>query len=174
MKLIYTPIFFGIVGAGGVFVGSNPAYRFFELDELYKLVEPLLIITSSDLLPTILQVVIASGKSPNSIYCADAATLEVLGQPTSGKAAETHPSTDQSLVRPFGELLSHGEHEPLKIPDEETARTTMAAFFITSGTTGLPKAAMFSHYALINLQLSFTPDVPYEVNGHLYSALNDL
>ena len=165
---MYTPIFFGILGAGGVFVGSNPAYRFFELDELYKLVEPTLIITSSDLLPTILQVVIAEGKSPNSIYCANVATLEHFSHSTvSGKAAETQPSTDQSLVRPYEELLSHGEHELFRIPDQDTARTTLAAFFTTSGTTGLPKAAMFSHDALINLQLSFTPDVPYEVSSRL-------
>ena len=165
VQLIYTPIFFGILGAGGIFAGSNPAYGFFELDELYKLVEPTLIITSSDLLLTILRVVVAGGKSRSSIYCVDSATLEHFGQSTSfGKVTETQPSTDQSSVRPFEELLSHGEHEPLRIPDQETARTTLAAFFTTSGTTGLPKAATFSHDALINLQLSFTPDVPYEVS----------
>ncbi len=174
LQLIYTPIFFGILGAEGVFVGSNPAYRFFELDELYKLVEPTLIITSTDLLPIILQVVIAGGKSPSSIYCADAATFELVGQSTfSGKAAETQSSTDQSLTSPFEELLSHGEHEPFRILDQETARATLAAFFTTSGTTGLPKAATFSHDALINLQRSYTPDVPYEVSGRPDTPLSD-
>ena len=171
VQVIYSPIFFGIVGAGGVFIGSNPAYRFFELDQLCKLVEPTLVVTSSDLLPTVLEVANAGSILSSNIYCLDSTTFDLVGHSVSSqKKAEGNkviaPYTDRTKARAFEELLTHGEHDWIRIFDEAVARATPAALFTTSGTTGLPKAARFSHYAMVNHQLSFTPEVPYEVSSY--------
>ena len=47
------------------------------------------------------------------------------------------------------ELVKFGEADWVKFNDLETARTTTAARLFSSGTTGLPKAVMITHYNLI-------------------------
>lgn len=47
------------------------------------------------------------------------------------------------------ELLEHGEKEWMRFDDETTSRNTTAARLFSSGTTGLPKAAVISHYNLV-------------------------
>lgn len=46
-------------------------------------------------------------------------------------------------------LLQHGEEDWIRFDDLETAKTTQAARLFSSGTTGLPKAAVTSHYNLV-------------------------
>lgn len=43
----------------------------------------------------------------------------------------------------------YGEEDWVGIADEQTAKSTTAALFATSGTSGLPKVAALSHTALI-------------------------
>lgn len=51
--------------------------------------------------------------------------------------------------RSWRELLKHGEKDWVRFDDEKTSKTTTAARLFSSGTTGLPKAAVISHYNLI-------------------------
>ena len=49
----------------------------------------------------------------------------------------------------FRELLNHGEKDWERFDDEKTCKETTAARLFSSGTTGLPKAAILSHYNFI-------------------------
>ena len=51
--------------------------------------------------------------------------------------------------RCWSDLLQYGEQDWTRINDEETAKATIAVLQSTSGTTGLPKVAATSHYALV-------------------------
>lgn len=46
-------------------------------------------------------------------------------------------------------LQDHGHAEWHVFDDDVESKSTMAALMSTSGTTGLPKAAALSHYALV-------------------------
>jgi acyl-coenzyme A synthetase/AMP-(fatty) acid ligase len=48
------------------------------------------------------------------------------------------------------ELLTHGEKDWVRFDDEKTCKETTAARLFSSGTTGLPKAAVISHHNLIS------------------------
>lgn len=51
--------------------------------------------------------------------------------------------------QPWTELLEHGQQDWVRFDDVAISSTTTAAFLFSSGTTGLPKAAVVSHYNLI-------------------------
>jgi 4-coumarate--CoA ligase len=46
-------------------------------------------------------------------------------------------------------LLTHGEQDWVRFNGLEKCKNTTAALLFSSGTTGIPKAAMISHYNLI-------------------------
>ena len=63
-------------------------------------------------------------------------------------------------------MLRHGEHDWIRISDETTAKSTIAALQPTSGTTGLPKVATTSHYALVaaGVAMRVSVQIPYKVS----------
>lgn len=67
-------------------------------------------------------------------------------------------------------LLEHGEQPWHTFDDIQEAKRTPAALACTSGTTGLPKVAVLSHYHYVaqSVQLADSSSKPYEVlNPHL-------
>ena len=67
----------------------------------------------------------------------------------------------------WSELLEHGEQDWIRFNDQKISSTTPAALLFSSGTTGLPKAAVLSHYNLVAQHtLAVAPDkAPWEVRS---------
>ena len=142
-------LFLGIVGAGGCFTGSNPAYTPSELSHHIQNTKARFVITESELLPKIALAADVSGVSASNIYLFDAPKLD----------APVHCS-------PVQELLKHGEADWVTFTNEDEAKTTIVALLSTSGTTGLPKAAMISHYSCVaeSMVLADSARKPYDVS----------
>ncbi|KAH0287772.1 AMP-binding enzyme [Aureobasidium namibiae CBS 147.97] len=104
-SILYPLLYYSIIGAGGVFVASNPAYKTLELEHLISITSPKFFITEA------------------------AGLLDIV-----------LPTTKTAI--PLAETLA-------AINDEQTARSTIAVLQSTSGTTGVPKVAASSHYALV-------------------------
>ncbi|KAI4719802.1 acetyl-CoA synthetase-like protein [Aureobasidium sp. EXF-10727] len=130
--ILYPILYYGIIGAGGVFVGSNPAYKTLELNHLLSITEPKFLVVEADLLECALPVIEASIPAARTLIF-------------STKTGEPRPND----LKCWSSLLQHGEHDWIRVNDKDTAKSTIATLQSTSGTTGLPKVAATSHYALV-------------------------
>ncbi|KAJ5688520.1 hypothetical protein N7462_002912 [Penicillium macrosclerotiorum] len=128
----YSILVLAIIGAGGIFTGSNPAYTPMELGHHIKASESKFLISEPEILKNILKAAEQTGIPEENIWIFDN-----LGQsiPSSGKS--------------WNELRKFGEQDWIRFNDLETAQTTTAARLFSSGTTGLPKAVTITHYNLI-------------------------
>lgn len=189
--VLYPALFFAIIGAGGVYMGSNHRNQPHELEHIISLGEPKLIVTSRDVLPVVLDVSAGQGMRPSQV-CVLESVSDLLARFFPSSAPEKEPlqplqngvseivvekEPGENLLE-FVELLCHGESDWIRFDDEVTARTTPAALYTTSGTGGLPKAAILSHSAIVSQHLSCAYNVPYQVTRlmslpmfHLFGAL---
>lgn len=122
----------GIVAAGGVFAGTNPSYTQFELVHHIKTAKAKFFITE----PEMLKSAVAAAKECN-IPESKIWIFDVLGKPL--------PQGFKS----WKDLLTYGEKDWERFDDEKTAKETTAARLFSSGTTGLPKAAVLSHHNFV-------------------------
>lgn len=129
---MYPMVVLGIMGAGGIYTGSNPGYTNLELAHHIRTSESKFIITE----PEMLEPVLSATKECN-IPKSNILIFNVLGQavPEGFKSWDT--------------LLKQGEQDWVRFDDLETAKHTEAARLFSSGTTGLPKAVMLSHYNFV-------------------------
>lgn len=125
-------MFLGIIAAGGVFTGTNPSYTPFELTHHIKTARAKFIITEPEMLSNVLKAAKECDIPQSKVWIFD-----VQGQDLA------------KGFRSWKELLSHGEKDWVRFDSEEKAKGTTAARLFSSGTTGLPKAAVVSHYNLI-------------------------
>lgn len=125
-------LFLGIVAAGGIFAGTNPSYTSFEIAHHVRTSETKFVITE----PEMLDPVLAATRECN-IGESNILILDVLGQAVPARFCS------------WETLLNHGEEDWVRFNDLKTAKTTEAARLFSSGTTGLPKAAMISQHNLI-------------------------
>ncbi|KAK8238704.1 amp dependent CoA ligase [Phyllosticta capitalensis] len=147
-SIMYPPMALGVVGAGGIYAGSNPAYKVDELTHQFHTARPRFIITNPELVPAVVE----AAKSCDL----PALTVFVLGQ----------SAVDSDVCRSFDELLVHGESHWVTFQTEEQAKSTPAGYFTTSGTTGRPKLAIRTHSNFVH-ESTMQKDVqekPYQVS----------
>ncbi|KAK4696726.1 hypothetical protein P7C71_g1233, partial [Lecanoromycetidae sp. Uapishka_2] len=77
----------------------------------------------------------------------------------------THSETPQHHTS-IKDLLEYGEADWICFQDEEEAKNTAAALLSTSGTTGLPKAAIISHYSCVmqNVMIQDSEHKTYKIS----------
>ncbi|KAH6668279.1 putative AMP-binding enzyme [Halenospora varia] len=130
---IYYPIIcLAVVGAGGVFTGSNPGLRLSEVVHHYKTSKTQFIISVEEILPINLEAASQCDIPASNVFL----------------FAKRPPNSPQS-TRYWTDLLQCGEEDWIRWDDEKRSRNTVAALYPTSGTSGKPKFAMISHYNLV-------------------------
>ncbi|KAI9723568.1 MAG: hypothetical protein M1828_004164 [Chrysothrix sp. TS-e1954] len=132
-SVIYPLLALGIIGAGGVFAGTNPAYTSGELGHALKLTKAAFVFTEPDLLSSV-----EAAVATNQLFIKKDRIFLLDDQDVSH-----HPSSTRSWLT----LLAHpasSSHSPPTSSD-----TTTAALFFSSGTTGPPKAVQITHTNLI-------------------------
>jgi acyl-CoA synthetase (AMP-forming)/AMP-acid ligase II len=130
----------GIIAAGGIFAGTNPAYTQYELVHHIKTSKTRFLISE----PEILDAIVAAAKECD-IPTSNIWIFDILGQAV------------PRGFRSWNELLQYGEEDWERFDDLETAKNTTATRLFSSGTTGLPKAAELTHYnsSIISSPLKF-------------------
>lgn len=121
-----------IVGAGGIYTGTNPSYTPMELAHHFQASGTKFVISE----PEILAPVLAAVKE-REIPDANVLIFDVLGQEV--------PAGRRS----WNDLFNHGEQDWVAFNDLQRAKETTAARLFSSGTTGLPKAVTITHHNLI-------------------------
>lgn len=125
--IYYCMLFLGLVGAGGIFSGSNPAYTPYEIEHHVKTAEVKFIIVEPELLEPILKG--SRGLvDPKNIFI-----FNVRGQAV------------PAGYRSWEWLLQQGEEDWIRFTGVDKCRNTSVARLTTSGTTGPPKMAVQSH-----------------------------
>ena len=125
-------LFLGIVGMGGVFAGSNPAYTIHELTHHIQTAQVKFVITEPEMIENIVAATEQCGIGKKDILIFD-----VMGQEI--------PQGFSSWTQ----LLGYGEDDWEHFDNEAQSKATTAARLFSSGTTGLPKAAIQTHYNFI-------------------------
>ncbi|KAK6208076.1 hypothetical protein LQW54_007121 [Pestalotiopsis sp. IQ-011] len=161
----YVPLVLAIIGAGGVFCGTNPAYQLDELVHLANIASPRLIIASQDVVSTVVKMCKFKGIPNERIYVFDDLFVQTTPKDCFNEAIDELVSDRNyfASIKLVSDLRNHGIASWQTLPDEEAAKNTPAIYFATSGTTGLPKLASLSHYSLIAQHKSLYASVPYEV-----------
>ncbi|KAJ6018760.1 adenylate-forming enzyme [Penicillium canescens] len=147
-------------------MGCSPSSPRHELDHFVSLVEPRLILTVASALSVVRDVCTNKGISWSQICLVDDQSVDHLvsfAQNQSYNPQATPPVRDEGVHFDLKDMVSFGESDWMRIDDEATARITPAAMFSTSGTSGLPKAAIRTHHTIISHHQTVHYDVPYPV-----------
>jgi acyl-CoA synthetase (AMP-forming)/AMP-acid ligase II len=133
MQINYPILVNGIVAFGGVCAGTNPSYQSYELAHAIKAAGIKFLIVEPEILTPALKAADDGGIPRDRVLIFD------------NRKDQTVPEGFKS----WRSLLEHGEEDWVRFDDLETSKKTTAGRYFTSGTTGLPKAAMLSHYNLV-------------------------
>ena len=158
-QVYYPLLYLGIIGAGGRFTGSNPSYTALELNHHVRTAHVKFIISEPSMLPTVLATAKDCNIPDRKIFVFDAVDhAKYVGQ------------------RSWQDLLRQGEKDWMRFDDAKQAQTTIATLAFTSGTCGLPKAAMISHHFSVAQvhAIRGPPSKPYRVGSALLDLIMNL
>lgn len=150
-QIYYSILVLAIVGAGGIFTGTNPSYTPMELEHHFKASEAKFLVSEPEILGSLKSAAQGVGISESNILIFNA-----LGQDV------------PSGFRSWDNLLKAGEKDWVRFDDLKTTKETTAARLFSSGTTGLPKAVTITHYNMAaqhELVFEVHPR-PYRVSIH--------
>ncbi|KAL4815066.1 hypothetical protein BDW67DRAFT_191731 [Aspergillus spinulosporus] len=144
------------------------------LEHFVKLCDPRIILTAESTLPLVREVR-ASSSSPFQICLITETDIDGLiafanEDPHNGSlplARKANGGTTEPVLRseyPLAALTDHSSAPWRRIPTLELSKTTPAAMFTTSGTSGLPKAAIRTHHTIISHHLAVHYPTPYDTN----------
>ncbi|KAK5312292.1 hypothetical protein LTR93_011381 [Exophiala xenobiotica] len=123
----YPLIWLGAIGAGGRVVGTNPGYTPSELCHIFKLTNPKFVVAQVQCSKSVVEVASHEWLATGHIFFVD-----------------HEPDRVPEGCQSWRALLQCGEHD-WKRPEP----SQIAAYAMTSGTTGLPKAAMLSRRSIV-------------------------
>ncbi|KAJ9630887.1 hypothetical protein H2203_001414 [Taxawa tesnikishii (nom. ined.)] len=132
--IYYSILFLGIVAAGGIFVGTNPSYTTAELRHHISTSGARFLIAEPRICANAIAAARECGILKSHIWMFDAFDRSTFPSPS---------------YRSWTTLLNHGEADWQWFDNEEPQKKTVAGLLFSSGTTGLPKAAMLSHRNLV-------------------------
>ncbi|KAH8650009.1 AMP-binding enzyme [Xylariales sp. PMI_506] len=128
-SIYYPLVVLAIIGSGGIWSGTNPAYTPRELRHHIDITQARFVISEPELIPSVIEAIKGSSITP--------ASLRIL---------DTQPSqTCPEGFLSWRDLLSHGEEDWVRFNSAKECSETTAARLTSSGTTGLPKATVTTH-----------------------------
>jgi acyl-CoA synthetase (AMP-forming)/AMP-acid ligase II len=149
LQINYSILVLAIIGAGGIFTGSNPSYTPHELVHHIKASQSKFLISEPEILDSLLSAAKQTDIPGENVWVFD--------------------NRGQSIphgMRSWNRLLEVGDEDWVRFNTLKTSQETTAARLFSSGTTGLPKAVTITHHNLIaqhELVLGLNPR-PYAVS----------
>lgn len=122
------------MGAGGIFVGTNPSYTQVELEHAVRTAKISIVISEPEILTNFNTAMSKTGlKVGEKLFIFNHREDQVVPEG----------------LRTWKWLHEQGEEDWIRFDDQDRQTNTTAGYFFTSGTTGLPKCAMTSHRNLV-------------------------
>jgi long-chain acyl-CoA synthetase len=147
----YVVAYYAITRIGAIASGINPTYQPVEVLHQFDITKPKMLIVLDALYEPSIKPIIQDSSIKVVVYSNLADLSEIKGfRKAIGKFIKKIPSgkVDFPEAIKFKELLKQEKKKVLKV--EINVKEDPAAYIMTGGTTGLPKAAVLSHFNIVS------------------------